>query len=275
MEKEADAALLWRQLVEAGSWKGTPGGEDDPWAGRAATYARRARERGDPNSAGRRFLAGLLDRHPGSTLLDIGAGTGSWACPLAPHAANVTALEPSPAMRAVLAETVRAEGLGNVAIAAGAWPEAEVEAHDVCLCAHAMYGSPDFPRFVRRMEAAARRHCVLVLRAPAPDGVMAEISRNLRGHPHDSVNFQVAYACLLQMGIFADVRFLPDETWKPWSHESLEAALAEVKRRMGLDRDDRHDAGIRAVLERRLAVEDGRWTWPAGMRTALVHWSRG
>jgi len=272
MEKEADAALLWRQLVAAGGRKGE--GDADPWSRRAVSYARQVKDRGTRKDAARRFMVELLDQHPGSTLLDIGAGTGAWACLLAPHAARVTALDPSPAMRAILADNLRAEGLGNVEIVAGAWPEAEVEAHDISFCSHAMYGVLDLPRFIRRMQAVTRTCCVLLMRAPAADGVMAEIARSVWGHPHDSANFQVAYQCLLQMGIFADVRFLAGESWQPWSHESLEAALEEVKRRLGLGGDDRHDARIRAILERRLVFEDGRYVWPAAMRTALVHWFR-
>jgi ubiquinone/menaquinone biosynthesis C-methylase UbiE len=142
-------------------------------------------------------------------------GTGAWTVLLACHARHVTAIEPSPAMREVLGQNLVDEGLHNVAVVEGAWPEVEVEPHDLALCAHAMYNVADFPTFIRRMEAVTRRICVLLLRAPTPDGVMAEAATRVWGQPYDSPNFQVAYNALLQMGIFPHVLMEDTGLWKP------------------------------------------------------------
>lgn len=54
----------------------------------------------DPPNEAAAFLCGLVD--PGTSVLDIGAGTGATAVALAEHGINVTALEPDPEMYAVL-----------------------------------------------------------------------------------------------------------------------------------------------------------------------------
>lgn len=271
MEKDLDWAQLWRQLIETRTQRTTRKVED-AWAGRAQAFNEHVKTRWEKEDSSRSFLVDLLKTHPGSTVLDIGAGAGAWACLMAPHAARITALDPSSAMIAVMGENLKNAGTTNVEIVQASWPEAEVEEHDFCLCSHAMYDSPDLPAFVRRMEAVSRKGCVLVMRAPEPGGVMAELAREIWGQPHDSVNFQVAYNCLLQIGIFANVLMEDRGSWKTWSHGSLEEAFLEVKNRLGLMEDPSHDGFIRKVLARRLVRVDDRYIWPSGVRSALVYW---
>ena len=98
---------------------------DDYWARRAESFHKFVQEiaaAGDP------FLDCVL-RHlqPEDTVLDVGAGTGRHAIPLARHARQVTALDPSPAMLRFLREDVAAQGLTNVEVVEDGWPEAAAQ----------------------------------------------------------------------------------------------------------------------------------------------------
>jgi len=275
MEHIPDWPLLWKQLVEAQAKAMQEKQEakpEDAWVERARTFGDRVRKRWEKEDSSRRFLVDLLKDNPGCSVLDIGAGTGSWACMLAPYAAKVTALEPSPAMRAVMAENIRDLGIRNVEIRQDSWPEAVVEEHDISLCSHAMYHCADFPAFVRRMDEITRRCCLILMRAPLPDGVMAEIAREVWGQPHDSPNFHIGYNILLQMGIFANVLMEDTGPWKPWTNTSIEEALADVKRKLGLMGDDNYDAVISRILQGRLRWKDGTFVWPSGVCSVLVYW---
>ena len=163
-------------------------------------------------------------------------------------------------------------GIDNVAIVEGKWPETKVEPHDIVFCSHAMYGVADFAAFVHAMEAAATQRCVMLLRAPTPNGVMAEAARRVWGQPHDSPNFHVAYNALLQMGIFADVRMEDTGLWRPWVNHTIDDAMADVKRRLALPDESEYDAFLRDLLERRLTKTDDGYEWPRGVRSALVTW---
>lgn len=273
MERVTDWALLWRQLVEASHWpQSRPEGEwsreADPWKERARRYAERVRRKWSRPDLIREFIASRVE--PGSTVLDVGAGTGSWSMLLARRARKVTAVEPSPAMRDVLRESLAAEGIDNVEVVGGFWPGVEVEPHDDALCAHSMYGSADLPEFVRRLEAASRKSCYLLMRVPSVDGVMAEAARRVWGQPHDSPNFLVGLGVLQQMGICPNVLVDPNP-WEPWTSASLEEALADVKRRLVLE-TPLHDEFLRDLLARRLAYRDGRFVWPPATTSALAYW---
>jgi len=275
MERVTDWLALWRELHEAQvrSWEADRSrASDDAWRGRARAFAAGIAQRWAGSDSTRDTIARWLDAHPGSTVLDIGAGTGAWAAFLAPHASRITAVEPSAAMVEVMRETLAAAGATNVEVVARPWPEAQVGPHDVALCAQAMYGFADFAAFVRSLERAARRHCFLVMRAPLMDAVMAEISNRVWGQPYDSPNFQIAFNALLQLGIFPDVVMEDTGPWEPWTSASLEDAVAEVKRRFGLPERGEHDAFLRELLGHRLTLVDGGYVWPPGVRSALVHW---
>ncbi|MCG8617372.1 MAG: SAM-dependent methyltransferase, partial [Desulfobacterales bacterium] len=114
--------------------------------------------------------------------------------------------------------------------------------------------------------------CILVLRAPFWDAPMALASRRVLGQPYDSPNFQVAYNALLAMDIYPDVIMESEASWKVWTHDSLDEALNEVKDRLDIVDDTSHDIYLKEMLSSRLTPKDGKWVWPRGNRSALIHW---
>jgi SAM-dependent methyltransferase len=270
---------LWQELVEARARGREKAHEDPPsdvWRARARAYHEKVQQRWQEPDSSRDLIAADLDRHPGETVLDVGAGTGAWTVFLAPRVRHVTAVDPSPAMLDVLRENIAAARLDNVTVVEGAWPNVDVDPHDVVLCAHALYGVADFAAFVERMVAGARRRCYMLLRIPIPGSVMAQAAHHVWGQPYDSPNFQVAYNALWQLGIFANVRMEDSGLWEPWTNASLDEALADVKRRFDLVDDPTHDAFLRDLLARHLRErKDGSVIWPRGTRSALVYWDIG
>jgi 2-polyprenyl-3-methyl-5-hydroxy-6-metoxy-1,4-benzoquinol methylase len=277
MQKVTDWAALWRELVEVKArGRGTRNeAEETPdlWGARAREYDESVRRRWTTPDSSRRFVLSRL--RPDDTVLDIGAGTGSWSALLARGARRVTAVEPSAAMTGVMRRNLTAEGISNVEIVQGAWPEVAVDPHDVSLCSHAMYGYPDLPVFVRTMIASTRRLCVLILRAPSLDGVLAEAARHIWGQPLDSPNFAIAYNVLLQMGLYPSVLMEDAGLWNRRPSETPDEALASLKRHFGLRHTSRHDQYLQDLLRRRLDWRDGRGTWPREVRSALVYWEVG
>lgn len=275
MEKVTDWITLWRELAEAQSrrWH-KKDDSDDHWRKKARGFDQLVKERwvAGPDSS-RDFVVAQLKAHPDSTVLDIGAGTGAWTVLMARYARQVTAVEPSRGMIEVMEENLTTEGITNVEIVQQTWPEANVEPHDFALCSHAMYGCPDFSVFIERMVEVTRRTCFLVLRAPVKGGVMAEAAMRVWGQPYDSPNFQVAYNALLQMGLFPNVLMEDSGLWDPWTSDSFDDALAEVKKRLCLEQNSEYDEFLVDLLHRRLTHENGRYVWPRGVRSALVYWN--
>lgn len=275
MERVPDWALLWGQIIQMQE-KGRQAmscKQGDKWTKKAHWFNDRVRKRWDKPDSSRDFIIKLLQANPESSVLDIGAGTGAWACKLAPYARTVTALEPSSSMIAVMEENIEKNGISNIHIVQEAWPDADVEEHDFSLCSHAMYGCPDIKAFFHRMNAVTRMTCILLMRVTTPEGLMAEIARHIWSQPHDSPNFHIGYNALLQMGIYPNVLMEDRGLWDPWTNTSLEEAVEEVKRKFGIEGTVTHDAYLFEILSRHLKLQDGCYIWPKGVRSALIYWS--
>lgn len=252
---------LWRELVIATSHP-----MNSELVSRYETHARKRGERPDP------LLDFVLKNvNSQTTILDVGAGSGRWTIPLAKIARTVTAVEPSDAMGNILRENLVSTRVNNVEIIQSSWEEAIVQTHDIIVCAHAMYASPDLGSFVRKMEQYTRKGCYLAVRLPPADGIIGMLSLPIYGHCHDSPNAIIAYNALYAMGIYANV--LVESDIDRWTNDTFEQAFARAKRHLHLGSSTTHDRLIRETLAQRLSLLNNIYVWPDGMRSALLWWS--
>jgi FkbM family methyltransferase len=229
-------------------------------------HIRKKQERPDP------LLDFIVEKAESTeTAIDIGPGTGRWTIPLARKIRQVTAVEPSPEMAETLRENIRAAGLNNVEIVSSLWEKADLPQHDFCVCAHAMYNSPDLADFIARMEKHSRRTCYLSIRIPPIDGIMAELSRIVYGRSHDSADAIIAFNALFSLGRLPNL--LIEENIVHWHNHSQEEAFDRAKRHLNLQAETGYDELIQTVLQHRLKQENGHYIWPDGMRSALIYWT--
>ncbi len=266
---------LWQELVTLRdkSFNCENGQPFDYWKENAQKFAERVRERWRQPDTTRDFLVKIFKENPGSTLLDIGAGTGNWAFFLAPYLRSVTAIEPSAGMRAVFLAQQKELGTKNVRLIAGAWPETQAEKHDFVLCSHAMYAMPDLVTVIRQMQECAGKVCFLLIRAPLASDPLAILSQRIWGQPHDSPNFTVLYNALLTMGIHANVLFEERQHPHPKVFDSLEVAFQSIRERFRLpESDTRFDREIREMLAENLFPEEDHFRLNMRVKVALVYW---
>jgi CTP:molybdopterin cytidylyltransferase MocA/SAM-dependent methyltransferase len=133
--------------------------------------------RDDPNREGDPVLEALrAHARPDDTWLDIGAGAGRYALPLARAVREVIALDPSPSMLGALRETAIEHRIDNVVPVEARWPQVlDQDANlgnrlpvDVSLIAHVGYDIEAIVPFVDAMERATRRECLAVLMERSP-----------------------------------------------------------------------------------------------------------
>jgi len=259
--KEDNWFELWQELVERNSRPGRDG-----MVKKYKRHARKKTERSDPLL---NFV--LKEMNAEDTVLEIGPGTGRWTIPLSRTGRSLTAVEPTSAMADMLRENLDNVGLNSVEILSQSWEDATPEMHDVVICAHGMYGSPDLETFVRKMERCARKRCYLAIRLTPADGIMAELALKISGCRHDSPDAVIAYNALYSLGIYANV--LVEDSMANWANASLEDAVRRAKKHLHLGPSEAYDELIASTLNRRLSFSDSVYTWPDGMRSALLWWS--
>ncbi|MEO7665364.1 MAG: NTP transferase domain-containing protein [Candidatus Limnocylindrales bacterium] len=136
----------------------------------------------DPARAGDPVLAALEGiAQPGDTWLDIGAGAGRYALPLARRVREVIAIDPSASMLAALRAGSASHEIHNIRVLEDRWPPGAASraqlgpdpVADVALMAHVGYDIAAIGPFIDAMERASRRTCVAVLREQSPASVAA------------------------------------------------------------------------------------------------------
>lgn len=232
---------------------------------RAVNQAVRGRE--EPFT---RFLSPWLG--PDVSVLDVGAGGGRFALPLAERVGHLTAVEPSEGMRAVLTEALAERGF-QATIVAARWPEAQADLPpaDVVVCANVAYDVANLAPFVGALDRAARRWVAIYMTLTHPVGHIGALWREFRGwEVPQGPTYLDAAAVVFSLGIPTNITLLPVEPTLYFA--DWDAAVAGYRARLGLQPDAQRDQALRAALATFIKPQDGRLVAQPHQRQAAVLW---
>ena len=255
---EIDWAARWKQIVEDRASLASGHADSGYWDRRANSFARSTHNRA-------RDLLQVLEPFlsPDKTLIDVGAGTGRHATPLASRLEWVTAVEPSEGMRSHIPP------LDNMTIVASTWEEAEVAPADLVICSHVIYGVAEPVPFLEKMQRSARERVFVMMRETDLPHPAAEIRRRLLGDSGPRLpRFSDLFMLLLQIGVAADVDFIryPIVT----RYASMDEALTDCRALFG---DGWDEPRARAVLEDLLRSEGNELVFDGGVAlSGVAHW---
>ncbi len=209
---------------------------------------------------------------PDDVVLDIGAGGGRYALPLARVVRQVIALDPSEGMHAVLAHGVAERGLANVHPIVARWPMADAApTADVALIAHVGYDVEAIGPFLDAMEAAATRLCVAVLLDRPPPFAFDDLWPAVHGEPRASLPALPEFlTLLLARDRLPELRLLPRT---PFTYETSDHLLAQARRLLWVLPDGDKDRRLQALLRSQAGEQQGSLTATLrGARVGVLSW---
>jgi SAM-dependent methyltransferase len=168
--------MVREEMEQAERVRSTADVPADFWQTLAKNFRVPADRSADPTPEALAALIGPDDR-----VIDVGAGGGRITVPLARRCRELVAVEPSPAMRAVLEEEIARHGVRNIRIVPARWEEAVVEPAALTFAAHVTYGIQAIEPFLRKLDAAALRHAALVTMTDPPQTPLAPFWRAVHG----------------------------------------------------------------------------------------------
>jgi len=210
---------------------------------------------------------------PSDTVLDVGAGGGRYALPLALVAQEVIAVDPSEGMLRVLRESMAAFNIANTRVVGGRWPAiAPGLAADVVLIANVGYDVEEIGPFLDALEAAARRTCVAVLLEQAPPTEADRLWPAVHGVARAALpSLPEFLTLLLARGRLFEVQ-LVERT--PQSYEQPDQSLAWLRGQLWTQPDGPKDLVLQRLMHERLEQHNGRYalSWDP-VRVGIVTWS--
>ncbi len=270
------AELAWadrvrRDRLQVDRFREVPDGEDFY---RPVTGLFRA----DPHRTDEPILEALLAlARPDDSWLDIGAGAGRYALPLALHVREVVAVEPSDGMRGALEELATEHGIVNVRALADRWPptldgESAGIRVDVAMIAHLGYDIEAIGPFLDAMEVAAGRLCVAILMERQPSSIADPFWPPIHGEDRVALPALPEFLELLRVrGRLPTVRRFPRP---PRTADSFEEIHGFVRRQLWLDPGGAKDRRLEPLVRAAAEHTEGRWALPQpSVDIGLVSWT--
>lgn len=278
---EIDWGERWRALVEereaqAARLRALAGlAAPAYWDRRAEGFrANVQRHTGEPD----RLLQLVLEKvKADSTVLDVGAGVGRHALPLASVCREVVAVEPSAAMRGFLTAGAAAQGISNLSVVPQSWDDADVPVCDVVLCSHVVYSIAGIVGFVEKLRTHAAKYCFMAIRTVQRDAQLLDVWKRIHGEDRfREPGFAELYNLLLQrFGVAANVDVLGfRRTSNPLGTFATEdEAGAAVREQLYLAEGFAKDAAVREYLREHLVRDgEGRLLLPGPRVGAAIVW---
>ncbi len=250
-------------VMAAAAWS-----DDDFWQPYARFFRLDPRRQDDPVLD---LLLAMVE--PGSTALDVGGGAGRMALPMALKCEQVHVVEPSSSMIEQLRESAVDAGIENVSVTQAAWEGADVDAEDLALCAHVVYGVADIEPFLRKLEAHARSLVVLLAFVESPMNRISRFWKPVHGEERvDMPALPELVNVLWEMGIFPDVQMMGPV--QPDRFEDRDVALTQLRNRLYVRAGSAEDARLRAAMDDLLVDVDGGVTVEGvpPVRQGFVSW---
>lgn len=217
---------------------------------------------------------------PGDTWLDVGAGGGRYALPIARLTRGVVAVDPSPSMLRMLREGMAQLGIDTVRPIEARWPVTGWDVDpgvlapfgaDVALMAHVGYDIEDIGSFLDALEAATGRLCVAVM----GEGAMTTVGRlyweRIHGEPRVPLPALPEFlTLLLARGRLPEVRLVDREAH---TFADLDALHDRARRQLWLRPGSERDLRLRRMLEQDVVAVGGDLTLPEDQaRIGIVTW---
>ena len=271
--EDFDWAEMWKEAMEGSYWR-QRAGMPEFWDERVDWFEKLVQQ---SDRAG--MIMSRIEIEPDYRVLDIGAGPGTTAIPLAKIVKGVTVVEPSGGMLARLKENESKHNLANITYIPKKWEDVEIgkgkdiEAgeHDVVIASHSLV-MKDIKTAIIKMNNAAKRSVYIFIVAGRRNEKAGSSLWSLfnREKPGNRPDYIYLYNILYQLGIYANVEII--DANHNTRFPDLDAAVQHYKTWMNVSGDD--EERLRLYLSENLVKENDAFLLKHKLRTAMIWWRK-
>lgn len=216
---------------------------------------------------------------PDSRILDIGAGPGTLALPLAKIARHVTAVEPSPCMQNCLIESMKELDISNISLVPKPWEEVDITRdlsppYDIVVASYSL-GFPDLREGLLKMHEVSSSYVYIFwfadMLSPWQKNY-GDIWEQLYGVPITKYRKpNIIFNLLNQIGIYANVEVSKEEHIQRFT--DIEQAVCDQGAGLNLDTPEQYEV-LRRYLIQRLEIENREYVLRSLSPRAKIWWKK-
>lgn len=260
--------------------KGDASNKETPefWSELAKNYVNKVHSK-----EGRAEILTLVDKfcwNKEETVLDLGAGPGSYAIPLANKVKSITSLDPSQIMLDYLDKQATKENVSNIKTIASRWLEAEnIEPHDTVLSMNSLgmlaiddnYESHLDKALIKMMKLAKKRIIILIPHADSAADQQMKDAVGLEATSVERKKIAALYYAMVDCGMLPDLNIIT----RPfrWTFTDLEDATRVLSRKIGLKTDEQKGK-LKDHLATRLIKDGDGFKMSYDCPQALFSWDK-
>lgn len=264
----------WRTLKLAHCAVPSYGSSRHFWGSKKKIHTVYSRGDGRHEDRTRARLA-AMDIPDRSRVLDIGAGPGTYAVPLAERGCSVTAVEPSPVMRDLLRTRMKTEKVRNITVIPKRWEDVDPaglgDPFDAVIASFSLT-MMDMGEALAKMHACCRGtvHLYWFLTPPAWAKVNEDLWPLLHGgrfpgEPTADWLWQILY----EMGICAGIR--PEAETMVSRYRDMDEAMEEFRQRLNCTTPAQEEI-VRNYFQTVLKQDGDGFVLGPGTRSAHIWW---
>lgn len=245
------------------------------------SYAREY-ENGEIKYSNRAQLVEKIAKCKPKSVLDVGAGTGVFAIPLAKFVKKVVVVEPSAGMLKILQKKAKKEKLCNIEILCKKWEDTSKEellkhcsgGFDLVLVSHSLYYIRDLHHSFKKMDEISKRFVYLFTGCSghSRDETYQNMYLKLHKKPLPPYpDYSCLYMVLREIGIQPDIEMVVARAKKPI--KSVDEVVDNWRKHLKIKKlsKDQKDA-INEYLADKIKKENGKLYHSYEYKNALIYW---
>ena len=226
-------------------------------------------------------FAAKIHKEPDYTVLDLGCGNGSISIELAKKVKKVTAVDMSHEMLSIVNKKASDENITNINYLQSTIEDLEIESidqHDVVISSRSLGGVQDLKIELKKIDNLARKYVYITLWSATANQFDKEVAEFMDIEYHQHPDYIYALNMLYQMGIYANVEMLENQT--PPVYCNLEDAMERCLWKIGwnaneIKKDDK--IKLERFLKQNLIKKDNETLnhTSNNPRWVLLWWKKG
>ncbi|HOM95297.1 MAG: class I SAM-dependent methyltransferase [Candidatus Methanofastidiosa archaeon] len=209
------------------------------------------------------------------SVLDIGAGPGVLAVPLARYVKKVTVVEPSQSMIDLLKKHIVEERLTNIEIFQSKWENfdtAKIEKHDIVIASYSLL-MQNIKESLLKMEDCSNKEVILYWFSGVTswEKLYMDLYQKIYGSNYTpSPKCNVIYNVLYDMGRSPNITVLKGTSF-PKIYDSIDQAISDLKLRLRIS-DSKNDKYLAEYIETKFNKSNGKYIWDDDTVYVQIKW---